>query len=1533
MDRRDDSQLPPNTASSIASARFRPAHREHGSLSISAPIEASARPPQSEFAASHLFPRTETPYAIYSEAGDIPSRISEGSSPRAVTPDGGNEGSPRSLGSPLLFPPSSAATLSRKTGATAIAPFRRGLVEDEMKHEELSKGLGITGTEEENGNGTEVKNIELATGLEAPKPSPNLEEEPNLILPILSDALTFAAGPFSATNLSPIVVQQKGRSNSFSQPALDEFRAQIFSHPADGSGFTLFDVPHHSTAGPDPRDLHRILAASGPYQEFTSDVDLSFATTQHIKKMLKQSLEREGVTSARVWESQLYNLLIDIISISPNIRAGDDLDVRRYVRIKKLPGGVPTDSEYVEGVVFTKNILHKQMARHLETPRIMLLSFPLEYQRVEGQLMSLEPLMKQEREYLKHLVARIVAQRPHIVLVERNVSRLALEYLMEANVAVARNVKPEVIKAVSRATSADIISSMDKLALKPRLGRCEKFRVQTFVHSMIPGKRKTFMRFEGCGKELGCTLVLRGGSMEVLRKIKNILITMIPVAYSAKLEGFLLRDELVVPVVINPSRRPSIATTVFEEANDTITIKSEAVRDQERTSAEIAKSLLPYQSAILSGSPYVRFSPPYPLARTREEDTRVTALRRLREFEETEKIIFEEQVSRKEASELITGASIVDSISETFSAASLEDLTPDNLMVPNFSGERAPKNALDVIKMIERQQDIAHAAEYDEAEAQYAAQLSLWESYLAQHKDSMDVKDHDRLFVLETLACTQTDRLCVPPSVRAIRFYGSEDLALGQYIDGVCRDAGKPCSEKACERPMLVHYKTWVHGRYRVMIIPEFHVVDLQSPELEGQIVMWSWCKICRLGSPQAAMSEETYRFSLAKYLELCFYPQDFVRRDKSCEHNSHTDHVRFWMVNNRITFQITVDSVEIRNIIAPPLVLKTKPEKQVQLRNEEYLAVLSKSTAFWDSIAFRISSFNYDVVQPEQLEACKTEMDDLSIKCDHDRRLILRLLSKTYEEVQTPNTIVMTSLQNLAVSWEHEWTAFEQRIMPAGEREGGRRLNAVQLKRLFSDSSLTFSPERRSTSVGASSTFSATSSVSSSPPDPTSIDLLGTIAATFDHDSDSTVYGLPTLPASFDNPEQSIVDTSGGESDTRAIQIPQPSKRKHGGVANLVKLFSDPTLTSPALSPSRSSVPRRSAPDNTRAPKEISSYAATVGVAHLATTTSKPSRIPLRTGNTFAPRRQVGSGRGSRSASTSRSVSRSGSIHNVPISAHKAAADGSAITLKAKSTNVSTQSSRSTLKGKSVALDSESSDMPPSRTPKKASGKDLGVSRPTASSSNKAVANRRVVSTNTRSVSHLTHHFNEKARQQRISSFRARRARPIVEPRTAILVFDNVKDAVREDSDSEDGHDSDGSSGADDEYENEHDHGTFQEDLSHHRSENTPRKASEESFLYDESVALSNSLPDPGPSVIHVRSNEIEILPLAVEAVDSDSIPIVQQSPVLTDTATFPRLSEGESSGNERGSIMKALQTFWAYRGADFTPLEWPLYVVSLSM
>ena len=95
--------------------------------------------------------------------------------------------------------------------------------------------------------------------------------------------------------------------------------------------------------------------------------ELNLTSMMHLKVMLRQMLTIEQIPNVREWEEVLLKLALRIareltFTTLPH-RQGEDMDVRRYVKIKKIPGGAPKDSEYVDGAVITKNVAHKAMSR------------------------------------------------------------------------------------------------------------------------------------------------------------------------------------------------------------------------------------------------------------------------------------------------------------------------------------------------------------------------------------------------------------------------------------------------------------------------------------------------------------------------------------------------------------------------------------------------------------------------------------------------------------------------------------------------------------------------------------------------------------------------------------------------------------------------------------------------------------------------------------------------------------------------------------------------------------------------------------------------------------------------------------------------------------------------------------------------------------------------------------------------------------------------------------------------------------------
>lgn len=72
-----------------------------------------------------------------------------------------------------------------------------------------------------------------------------------------------------------------------------------------------------------------------------------------------------------------------------------ELDIRHYIQFKKVPSGCRSDTTLVEGIICSKNVVHKGMSTNLQNPKILLLQCSVVYQRTEGRLMSLDPILMQ----------------------------------------------------------------------------------------------------------------------------------------------------------------------------------------------------------------------------------------------------------------------------------------------------------------------------------------------------------------------------------------------------------------------------------------------------------------------------------------------------------------------------------------------------------------------------------------------------------------------------------------------------------------------------------------------------------------------------------------------------------------------------------------------------------------------------------------------------------------------------------------------------------------------------------------------------------------------------------------------------------------------------------------------------------------------------------------------------------------------------------------------------------------------------------
>ena len=815
----------------------------------------------------------------------------------------------------------------------------------------------------------------------------------------------------------------------------------------------------------------------------------------HLQLMLRQMLTKEDIPNVTEWEETLLKLALKIareltFTAHPH-RQGPDMDVRRYVKIKKIPGGAPRDSEYVDGAVITKNVAHKTMTRSQRNPRVMLVTFPLEFSRVEGQYMQFGQIVRQEKEYLGNLVSRISAYRPHVVLAENSVSRLALDALAKQGIAVARSVKASAVQFVARMTQADVFSSMDKLALEPRLGHCARFRIQTFDHPLIPGQRKTYMRFEGCNREMGCTIVLRGGDRETLRRIKHVTRFLTFIVRSLKLETHLWKDSVIsLPpltadaVPSNYPFRPSVSgspsycdrsasssglTPIDRNARaDLLDDDAEHLR----LSRRIQQALDPYLTTFISVSATLRFLPPYPLSRMKELDDELI---RAKHAWEDEVVRREEKqpstpIRRSTSTSQLSDQDDIKAQIESLPSPALvmtpspgETLFSENELgyfdyKPSLASSQAASSAtlppartpIEDSLVLKSTEDIALESQFNLVKWQHQEQQRIWEWYLRKNADDFNVEKYQCISLREyNFPIEECGRRasCFPPSLRYITYYGENDCTLGQFIESSTADTlswimdPKPpnCTGKGCNQPLARHCKIYVHNETKIFVAVEQwdgQIIGLgPTPELT---TTWSACRICGSATPFIPISEEMQRYSFAKFLEHHFYPADVqLVHGAGCEHNIYQHHIRYF-AKRGMTVRFQADPITLHEIVFPPMRIRVRPETQLRLKNADYERLMNRTSRWYTALVNDLTLIRTDAATGDEEADAKltSELNQHILRAESERAEVVRTVDEIYRDSPSTDTLALNQvrsyLQDKIVAWQVD---FDKLPKPKGGR------------------------------------------------------------------------------------------------------------------------------------------------------------------------------------------------------------------------------------------------------------------------------------------------------------------------------------------------------------------------------------------------------------------------------------------------------------------------------------------------------------------
>lgn len=253
--------------------------------------------------------------------------------------------------------------------------------------------------------------------------------------------------------------------------------------------------------------------------QLSIDVDVQ-KDQEWISKLVLSTI---GTKFSSRWNDKLVDMAVQaVLTVAEKTPGGmPTVDLKRYAKVEKIPGGELDDAKVLKGIMFQKDVTHSKMRRRIENPRILLLDSPLEYKKGESQTtmeiteeQDWNAMLKLEEEYVENMCKEIIAHKPDIVITEKGVSDLAQHFLQKANITAFRRLRKTDNNRIAKAVGATIVSRTDEIQESDIGTDCGLFEMRKLGDEW-------FSFLEECKDPKACTIMLRGGSKDVLNEIER----------------------------------------------------------------------------------------------------------------------------------------------------------------------------------------------------------------------------------------------------------------------------------------------------------------------------------------------------------------------------------------------------------------------------------------------------------------------------------------------------------------------------------------------------------------------------------------------------------------------------------------------------------------------------------------------------------------------------------------------------------------------------------------------------------------------------------------------------------------------------------------------------------------------------------------------------------------------------------------------------------------------------------------------------
>ncbi|TVY52637.1 T-complex protein 1 subunit delta [Lachnellula cervina] len=177
-------------------------------------------------------------------------------------------------------------------------------------------------------------------------------------------------------------------------------------------------------------------------------------------------------------------MAVNAVTKTIDIKTADNVDLKN-IRIVKKVGGTIEDSEMVEGVVLTQQVVKNGGGPvRMEKARIGLIQFQLsppkpdmENQIVVNDYRQMDKILKEERTYLLNMVKKIKKAKCNVLFIQKSILRdavndLSLHFLAKLNILCIKDIERDEVEFICKSTGCKPIADIDSFS-EDKLGSAD----------------------------------------------------------------------------------------------------------------------------------------------------------------------------------------------------------------------------------------------------------------------------------------------------------------------------------------------------------------------------------------------------------------------------------------------------------------------------------------------------------------------------------------------------------------------------------------------------------------------------------------------------------------------------------------------------------------------------------------------------------------------------------------------------------------------------------------------------------------------------------------------------------------------------------------------------------------------------------------------------------------------------------------------------------------------------------------------------